>query len=161
MAEISDNLIENEEDTQAGRYLTFKVGDEYYGIEIKYVTEIISMQSITKVPGLPEYIKGIINLRGGIIPVMDVRLRFKMEEIQYTDRTCIIVALIDGKDISFIVDSVSEVITIPETDIVPPPDVNKTTNKFISGIGKVGDSVKLLLDYKSMLNIGDAEMFLK
>jgi Chemotaxis signal transduction protein len=158
MADLSDNLIETEEDTQLGRYLTFKVGNEYYGIGIKYVTEIINMLPVTKVPGLPKYIKGIINLRGGIIPVMDIRLRFNMEALEYNDRTCIIVALIDGKDIGLIVDSVSEVIAIPDTDIVVPPEISKTSNKFISGIGKASDGVKLLLDYQSLLNIGDSEL---
>ena len=158
MAEMVKDYIEVEEDTQSGRYLTFKLEKEYYGIEIKFVTEIINMLPITTIPGLPTYIKGIINLRGRIIPVMDIRLRFNMDILEYNDRTCIIVAMIDDMDIGFIVDSVSEVLSIPESDIVDPPEMNKSSNKFIKGIGKVGDEIKLLLDYHSLLSYGDAEI---
>jgi len=140
------------EDTQRGRYLTFIIGKEVYGIEIKYVTEIINMQKITEVPELPEYIKGIINLRGKIIPVMDVRLRFRKEAKEYNDRTCIIVVDIEDISVGLIVDSVSEVITITEDNIVPPPDTNTGfNNRYIKGIGKVGDEVKLLLDCGKLL----------
>ncbi|HBL83443.1 MAG: chemotaxis protein CheW [Clostridiales bacterium GWF2_38_85] len=159
MADLVNNFIVLEEDTQSGRYLTFNLGKEFFGIEIKYVTEIINMMPITSVPGLPNYIKGIINLRGRIIPVMDIRLRFNMNVLEYNDRTCIIVALIDNTDIGFIVDSVSEVLTIPESDIVDPPEMNKSSNKFIKGIGKVGEDIKLLLDYHSLLSCDDAEIF--
>lgn len=151
-------LQEQEEDTQKGRYLTFLVEKESYGIEIKYVTEIIGIQAITKVPELPEYIKGIINLRGKIIPVMDVRLRFKKEPKEYNDRTCIIVIDIREISIGLIVDSVSEVLSITDENIVPPPDVSKGAgNKYIKGIGKVGDDVKLILDCDKLLSDDDTE----
>ena len=155
MADILNNITEAEEDTQSGRFLTFNLDKEYYGIEIKFVTEIINMMPITTIPGLPDYIKGIINLRGKIIPVMDVRLRFNKPVLEYNDRTCVIVALIDNMDIGFIVDSVAEVLTIPETDIVDPPEINKSSNRFIKGIGKVGEEIKLLLDFNSMINCSD------
>lgn len=144
--------FEQEEDTQKGKFLTFTLGNESYGIEIKYVTEIIGIQPITEVPELPAYIRGIVNLRGKIIPVMDVRLRFKKVYKDYNDRTCVVV--IDIKDISIglIVDSVSEVISIPDTEIVDPPDVSKNGNKYIKGIGKVGSEVKLLLDCDKLLS---------
>lgn len=155
MADLMHNFTEVEEDTQSGRYLTFNLDNEFYGIEIKFVTEIINLMPITTIPGLPSYIKGIINLRGKIIPVMDVRLRFNKAVLEYNDRTCIIVALIENMDIGFIVDSVAEVLTIPETDIVPPPEINKASNKFIKGIGKVGEEIKLLLDFQSMISCDD------
>jgi purine-binding chemotaxis protein CheW len=151
-------MTELEEDTQYGRYLTFNLGAEYFGIEIKYITEIIGMQPITTLPGIPAYIKGIINLRGEIIPVMDIRLRFGKDVLSYNDRTCITVARFDGVNIGLIVDSVSEVLTIPDTDIVPPPEINKTSNKFIKGIGKVGNDVKLLLDHEKLLTEDDLEV---
>ncbi len=141
-----------DEDTQRGRFLTFSLGNESYGIEIVYVTEIIGIQAITEIPELPEYINGIINLRGKIIPVMDVRLRFKKEPKEYNDRTCVIV--VDIKDISLglIVDSVSEVLSIPEEDIVSPPKMSKAHgNRYIKKIGKVGNDVKLLLDCEELL----------
>lgn len=153
MAEIQDkNFGIEEEDTQKGKYLTFVVGNEVYGIEIRYVTEIIGIQAITEVPELPVYIKGIINLRGKIIPVMDVRLRFNKEFKEYNDRTCVIVVDIGEISIGLIVDSVSEVLTIPDEDIVPPPQVNKAQNRYIKAIGKVDNKVSLLLDCEKMLN---------
>jgi purine-binding chemotaxis protein CheW len=150
-------INEAAEDTQQGRYLTFNLGAESFGLEIRYVREIIGMQPITPLPGLPAYIKGIINLRGGIIPVVDVRMRFGKEPLEYNDRTCIIVACFDGMDIGLIVDSVSEVLSIPDSEIVPPPEINRSSNRFIKGIGKVGNDVKLLLDYQRLLNGEDIE----
>ncbi len=149
---IIEELFENDEDTMKGKYLTFSIGNEFYGIEIRYVTEIIGIQPITEIPELPDYIKGIINLRGKIIPVMDVRLRFKKPYRDYNDRTCIIV--IDTMDVSvgLIVDSVAEVISIADQEIVNPPDLNKSNKSFIKGIGKVGTEVKLLLDCEKLLN---------
>ncbi|NLM79860.1 MAG: purine-binding chemotaxis protein CheW, partial [Clostridiales bacterium] len=102
-----------DDDPQDGRYLTFSLDSECYGIEIKYVTEIIGIQPITEVPEMPEYIKGIINLRGRIIPVMDVRLRFKKPFREYDERTCIIVIEIRDIVLGLIIDRVSEVLTIP------------------------------------------------
>lgn len=157
MADILDNTIElEEEDTQKDRYLTFNLGTECYGIEIKYVTEIIGIQAITPIPEMPDYVKGIINLRGKIIPVIDIRLRFRKEPKEYNDRTCVIVVDIRDLSIGLIVDSVAEVLTIPERDVVEPPQVNKgTSNKYINKIGKVGDAVKLLLDCDQLLTDND------
>lgn len=155
MAELINNEfeLEMEEDTQKGKYLTFILGKESYGIEIQYVTEIIGIQAITEIPELPDYVKGIINLRGKIIPVMDVRLRFKKEVKEYNDRTCVIVIDINDLSIGLIVDSVAEVINIPEQDIEAPPKMNKGyNNRFIKNIGKVGNDVKLLLDCEKLLN---------
>lgn len=151
MEEINNNLAELEEDTQKGRFLTFSIGNDSYGIEIQYVTEIIGIQAITEIPELPEYVKGIINLRGKIIPVMDIRLRFKKEPREYNDRTCIIVVDISNLSIGLIVDSVSEVLTIPEEEIVDPPEMNKCSNRYIKKIGKYGNEVKLLLDCDKLL----------
>lgn len=149
--------IEMEEDTQKGKFLTFVLGNETYGIEIKYVTEIIGIQEITELPELSEYMKGIINLRGKIIPVMDVRLRFKKKVKEYNDRTCIIVIDINDLSVGLIVDSVSEVLTIDEKDIVEPPQINKDyNNRYIKSIGKVGNDVKLLLNCEKLLT--DDEM---
>lgn len=158
MAQVSDNFLELEEDTQKGKFLTFSLGREEYGIEIKYVTEIIGLQSITEVPELPEYVKGIINLRGKIIPVIDVRLRFKKEPKEYNDRTCTIVVDMQDISVGLIVDMVAEVLSIPEEDIVPPPEINcGNHNKYIKGIGKKDGSVKLLLDCDRLLNDDEVE----
>lgn len=146
--EIQDEL---EEDTQKGKFLTFTMGEDCYGIEINHVREIIGIQPITQVPDQPEYLRGIINLRGKIIPVMDIRLRFGKTFRDYNDRTCIIVVDIENISLGLIVDGVSEVLSIPDTEIVAPPEMNKGGNNFIKGIGKVGAEVKLLLDCKTLL----------
>ena len=159
MTNILDNNLDLEEDTQKDRYLTFVLGEECYGIEIKYVTEIIGMHAIAVIPEIPDYVKGIINLRGKIIPVIDVRIRFKKEVKSYNDRTCVIVVDINDLSIGLIVDSVAEVLTIPEQEIVDPPRINKgVNNRYIKKIGKVGNEVKLLLDCDKLLTDTDLEL---
>ncbi|MHB8064857.1 MAG: chemotaxis protein CheW [Ruminiclostridium sp.] len=157
MDNVISETLQMEEDTQKDKFLTFSIGKEDYGIEIRYVTEIIGIQTITEIPELPDYVKGIINLRGKIIPVMDVRLRFKKVPIPYNDRTCVIVVDIKDISIGLIVDSVSEVLSVAEQEIVPPPEMNKGSNRYIKGIGKVGNEVKLILDCDKLLNNEEAE----
>lgn len=158
MTDVVENNVEMEEDTQKGRFLIFSLDKETYGIEIKYVIEIIGIQAITEIPELPEYVKGIINLRGKIIPVIDVRLRFKKEPKEYNDRTCVIVVDIEGIYIGLIVDSVAEVLAIPDQNIVEPPKMNMGfSNRYIKNIGKVGNDVKLLLDCEKLLTEDDME----
>lgn len=153
-----DNEVEIEEDTQKDKYLIFTIDEEKYGIEIKYVIEIIGIQTITKVPELDDYIKGIINLRGKIIPVMDVRIRFKKPIRIYDDRTCIVVVDVGELTVGLIVDRVSEVINISEEQVVSPPETSKNAkNKYINGIGKIGEDVRLLIDCNKLLNDDDKE----
>lgn len=156
---MSENIVsgieEIGEDTQKEKYLTFLLDNESYGISINNVIEIIGIQPVTLVPELPDYIRGIINLRGKIIPVMDVRLRFKKAFREYNDRTCIIVVDINDLSIGLIVDSVSEVLVISDQDIMPPPNLNNANNRYIEGIGKVGKEVKLILNCDEL--IGDEE----
>lgn len=140
------------EDTLHGRYLTFSLNEECYGVEISYITDIIQMQPIATLPDVSSYIKGIINLRGEIIPVMDVRLRFGKGEVDYTERTCIIVARTDSLCVGLIVDSVSEVLFIADENISPLPKINGASNRYIKSIGKVGQEVKLLLDFEEMVS---------
>ncbi len=140
------------EDSQEGKYLTFAISEEEYGIEISDVREIIGIQKITDVPEMPPYIKGVINLRGKIIPVMDVRIRFGLEEIDYNERTSIIVVNIQKTDVGLIVDTVSEVLDIPKSNIEPPSSVGNTSaEQYIKAFGKVSDSVKILLDIQKLL----------
>lgn len=152
MAEGAIQELLEQEDTQKDKFLTFVIARESYGIEISYVTEIIGIQPVIEVPELPEYIRGIINLRGKIIPVMDVRLRFRKSFREYDGRTCIIVVDIEEISVGLIVDSVSEVLSISDQEIVPPPELDKSGNRYIKGIGKVGNNVKLLLDCNKLLN---------
>ncbi|MBW4841228.1 MAG: chemotaxis protein CheW [Paenibacillaceae bacterium] len=139
-------------DSLRDKYLTFLVEREQYGIEIKYVTEIIGIQPITAVPQMPEYIRGIINLRGTVIPVMDVRIRFGMPPRSYSDRTCVIVVELEDMPIGLIVDSVAEVMSIPAGDIVPPPELRDGENRFVAGVGKSGGAMLLLLDCNRFIN---------
>lgn len=144
--------------TQQDKYVTFKSGNEYYGIKIDYVNEIIVFQEITEIPESEDYIKGLINLRGKIIPVVDVRLRFRQEPIEYNDRTCIIVLNVNDTVVGLIVEKIAEVVEIPEENILPSPTIgmpDKAQNVFVYAIGKVGDSVKLLLDPDKLLNDED------
>jgi purine-binding chemotaxis protein CheW len=145
-----------EEDTLKGRYLTFPVLDEIYGVEIKYVTQIISIQKITEMPEMPVFMKGIINLRGRIVPVIDIRLRFNKPEKEYDDRTCVIIIDLNGQHIGLITDSISEVMTIDDEDIEPLPDFG-TGRGYIKGIGKKSDSVVLLIDCQKLLSDTELE----
>lgn len=156
--ELLEDLDELEEDTQKDKYLTFKVDEESYGISIGSVTEIIGIQPITQVPELPDYIRGIINLRGKIIPVMDVRMRFKRSIRDYNDRTCVIVVEVKAMSVGLIVDSVSDVLSIPEEEIVEPPEIQKNSNKYVNAIGKVGKAIVLLLDCEKLLKDEDYAM---
>lgn len=150
-ANLTDDDDE-EENTQEDKYLTFILGKEEFGIEIKYVTEIVGLQNITEVPDMPVYVKGVINLRGKVIPVIDVRLRFTMEARPYDDRTCIIVINLDDQPVGLIVDRVSEVLDIPAAQIEPPPAIRKEKHgEYLRGMGKVGDQVKILLDENKLL----------
>ncbi|MBU2699977.1 purine-binding chemotaxis protein CheW [Sporomusaceae bacterium BoRhaA] len=156
MAEVVGNDLELD-DTQKDKFLTFSLGSEVYGIEIRFVTEIIGMQSVTEVPDLPGYVKGIINLRGKIIPVIDVRLRFKKMPREYDSRTCIIVIEIKEVAVGLIVDTVAEVLSIPEQDLASPPKINSSYHqRFTQAIGKVGNDIKLILDCDRLLS--DDEM---
>lgn len=153
VAAIFESIIEGEDDTLKGKYLTFSVDKETFGIEIRHVREIIGIQEITEMPEMPEYMKGIINLRGSIIPIVDVRLRFKKQPKEYDDRTCVIVTDINGVSIGFIVDRVSDVMTFPESDLSDRPNVRFGDSQgLISKIAKVNEQVILLLDCNMLLN---------
>jgi purine-binding chemotaxis protein CheW len=156
MAQRPDTLYEAE-DTQRGRYLVFALDGEHFGIEIRHITEITGMQPITPLPEAQSHIKGIINLRGTIIPVVDIRLKFKKTPIAYTDRTCIIIADTRGFYTGLIVDNVAEVVSIAEGDIAAPPSIGAGAhNRYIHGIGKLSERVVLLLDCEKLFSDDEA-----
>jgi len=148
--DLDDDLYDDE-DTQKDKYLTFHIGTEDYGISIAYVTEIIGIQSITEIPEMPDFIKGVINLRGKVIPVMDVRTRFKLSPREYDERTCIIVVEIDDTSVGLVVDAVNEVADIPEDQVEAPPKSKRKGGSYIQGIGKIDKEVKILLDVNKIL----------
>lgn len=133
--------------------LFFNIGESIYGIEIKYVNEIISVEQITVVPKIPDYIKGVINIRGKVVPIISVRNRFGIEEIPYDDRTCIIVLEFeDGDQVGIIVDRVQEVLIAKPSDISKAPDSkNVNANRYIKSIIEIGGEIKLLLDCDKLI----------
>jgi purine-binding chemotaxis protein CheW len=141
---------------EAGKYLTFKLGAEEYGIEILKVQEIIKMMDITRVPRTPQFVRGVINLRGKVIPVIELRLKFEMEMVENTDKTCIIVVQVRSGDsnvtMGIVVDEVSEVLDIAGEQIEPAPELGSAvTADFILGMGKIGGKVVTLLDVDKVL----------
>ena len=156
LAEKMDQAVSAMVDRE-GKYLTFSIAEEEYGIGILKIKEIIGMMPITLVPQTPEHVKGVINLRGKVIPVVDLRLRFKMESIEYGERTCIIVGEIASQaetvQIGIVVDSVSEVLNIKGEDIENTPTFGtKLNTDYILGMAKVQGGVKILLDIDKVLS---------
>ncbi len=148
-----DLLMINEENNIEEMYLTFNVGNEEYAVNISHVTEIVGMQKVSEVPDVPEFIKGVINLRGKVIPVMDVRLRFGLPWKEYNDRTTIIVLELEDIATGLIVDQVNEVLEISKENIDPPPRWHDTSKKsVIKGLGKREDSVCIILDVVCLLS---------
>jgi len=140
-----------------GKYLTFQIDVETYGIPIEKVKEIIGIMNITKVPGMPKYVKGVINLRGNIIPLIDLRLKFDMDFKEYNDRTCVIVVEMQNKEekklMGIAVDNVSEVINLEKDFIAPPPSYNSDySSEYITGMGKLKEIVVILLDIERILS---------
>lgn len=152
MSEQRENLQD-----KAGKYLTFQLAKELYGLDILKVQEIIKMMTVTRVPRTPEFIRGVVNLRGKVIPVVDLRLKFGMEYMEDTEQTCIIVVQIQRDEqtitMGVIVDAVSEVIDIKAEQLEPTPSFGAAVNtSFILGMGKVGDKVLSLLDIDKVLS---------
>ncbi len=144
------------EDTKAGKYLTFKLADEDYGISLLKVREIIGMMPITSVPQTPPFVRGVINLRGKVIPVTDLRLRFGMPEIDYTDRTCIIVVEVEGQvgtvQMGIVVDAVNEVLPVKSEEIEDAPEFGaRVDTRHILGMASIESAVKILLDIDKVL----------
>ncbi|WP_326910465.1 chemotaxis protein CheW [Sedimentibacter sp. MB31-C6] len=149
----------NNEDTLRDKYLTFFTDKQLFGIPIADVVQIVGVQEITSVPEFPNYAKGIINLRGTIIPIIDMRLRLNKEEIEYNERTCIIVTNIQGVFIGFIVDSVNEVTNIDKNNISEPPKMGVDyINSYITGVAKQENKIILLLNTQKLLNEKEVEM---
>ena len=159
MAELTDTMDQAVKvmADREGKYLTFTLAEEEYGIGILKIKEIIGMMPITTVPQTPEFVKGVVNLRGKVIPVVDLRLRFGMNAIDYTERTCIIVVEIEGESnivlIGIVVDSVSEVLSIKGEAIEDTPTFGtKLNTDYILGMAKMEGGVKILLDIDSVLS---------
>lgn len=150
-------------ETKSGKYLTFQLADEDYGIALLQIKEIIGMMPITAVPRTPAFVKGVINLRGQVIPVTDLRLKFGMNESGYTDRTCIIVVEVQGEaatvQVGVVVDAVSEVLQISEDDIEATPSFGaKVDTEYILGMANMDEGVKILLDIDRVMTASDVAL---
>ena len=145
---------EQDENAQKDLFLTFHLNGENYGLEIGHVIEIVGIQKITEVPDLPDYLKGVVNMRGLVIPVMDVRLRFGMVERKSDDRTCLIFVRYENHTVGLLVDRVNEVAQIPTAQIEPAPVTREGKANFIKGMGKFGNSVNILLNVEELLTFG-------
>lgn len=144
----------------AGKYLTFTIGEEIYGLEILKVQEIIGLMNITRVPRTPEYVRGVINLRGKVIPVVELRNKFNLPSAEDTERTCIIVVQVAKEDgvviIGILVDEVSEVVDVNSAQLEPSPDFGSSINtSYILAMGKVNNNVVILLDVDRVLNASE------
>jgi len=144
----------------AGKYLTFRLGDEEYGLEILKVQEIIQLQNITRIPRTPACVRGVINLRGKVIPVVDLRMKFELGTVEDTEKTCIIVVQIRSGEsvlvIGILIDEVREVLDIRAESIEEAPDFGSSVDtEFILGMGKVNGAVKILLDIDKVLTSDD------
>lgn len=151
---MSEEQTGREFSAQGGEVLLFNIGEIVYGIEIKYINEIISIEAITVIPKVPDYIKGVINLRGKIVPIISVRKRFGKEEIPYDDRTCIIVLEFHGGNyVGIIVDRVREVLIVKPEEISLPPDCrNVNSNKYIKNIIESDGEIKQLLNCEKLIS---------
>ncbi|MFA5256873.1 MAG: chemotaxis protein CheW [Opitutales bacterium] len=142
---------------QAGKFLTFKLGEESYGVAVLKIREIIRMQKITPVPQMPPHVKGVINLRGKVIPVIDMRIKFGIGDESMTERTCIVVVQIEAREsvmtsVGLIVDAVEEVMNITEEEVEETPDLGgQFDGEFILGIAKIKGEVKTLLDIDQVI----------
>jgi len=141
---------------RAGKYLTFVLAGEDYGLEILKVREIMGVLDITTVPHTPYYVKGVVNIRGKVIPIVDLRLKFDMPEAEYTDETCIIVVYVGNVEVGIIVDCVSEVMDISEENIEDPPEFGAEVDTHaILSMSKAGGKVTILLDINKVLGSDD------
>lgn len=144
--------------TDGNQFLTFTLGEEHYGVEILRVQEIKGYTGVTHIPNTPDYIKGVLNLRGTIVPIIDLRLKFGMERMEYNKMTVIIVVEVCGRIMGIIVDTVSDVMNIAEKDIQATPEFGAAVDvSFISGIGKYGDKLVTLFDIDRVLSVGEVE----
>ncbi|WP_213806149.1 chemotaxis protein CheW [Granulicella sp. dw_53] len=157
LPQVSQPVAPPDVDDRAGKYLIFHLGPEEFGIEVLKVREIMGLQDITTIPQTPPYVKGVINLRGKVIPVVDLRLKFGLPPEEYTGRTCIIVVRTHQAEeelmIGIIVDGVAEVLTLTQADIEDTPDFGPgVVTPYLKGMAKIKDKVKILLDIDQVLS---------
>ena len=157
MMTINETAAATQTDARAGKYLTFHLANEEFGIKVLKVREIMGLQEITAVPQTPSHVKGVINLRGKVVPVVDLRLKFALPAAEYTQRTCIIVTQVQGEStpvmVGIVVDGVSEVLNLSAQEIEDTPDFGDEAGvRYLLGMAKVKGKVKILLDIDQVLS---------
>jgi len=135
----------------AGEYLTYRLGEEEYGVDIQKVQEIRSFENPTRIPGAPSFVKGVVNLRGAIVPIVDLRLRLECEKVEYTPFTVVIVLAVLQRVVGVVVDSVSDVLDLQADAIKPPPELGSSSSDFVAAIASVGDRMLMLVDMDQLL----------
>ena len=159
MDEMNDVIVQ---DDLTGRCLTFHIDETIYSLSLIHVIEIIGMQRVTHIPGMPPYIKGIVNLRGKVVPILDVRLKFGQPERNYDDKTCIIIVLINDMNVGLIVDRVEDVITVDKSNMAPPPlSAQRIGDSFLDSISTIGDKVIMNIDCEKFFQMDMADLFLQ
>ncbi|HMZ60572.1 MAG TPA: chemotaxis protein CheW [Leptospiraceae bacterium] len=151
---IDNEYDDEEEDTLQDMYLIFCCADRHYSVEVRYVSEIVALQTVTEIPDMPSYFKGVINLRGKILPVLDMRLRLGYSEMQYHERTCCIVS----DKFGMIVDSVTEVARIPASEITGAPNIGEgVSHQYVSGVSRSAEGLRIILNIKSLLDPSEGQ----
>ncbi|HSB67714.1 MAG TPA: chemotaxis protein CheW [Candidatus Methylomirabilis sp.] len=152
--QITDRLVAT---SGAHQFLTFALGQEEYGVEILKIQEIKGYSAITPLPNTPPYVKGVLNLRGTIVPIVDLRKKFGLPEVEHNQFTVIVVVQVQGKIMGFIVDGVSDVLSVTGADIQPTPDLHgQVDTSFLNGLAKAGEKLVILLDIDKVLTAGEA-----
>jgi purine-binding chemotaxis protein CheW len=142
-----------DDELQSGKYLTFKLGDEEYGLWVRPVEDILQLKPITSVPNTPDYLEGVINMRGSVIPVIDLRVRFGMKSREYDDKTCIVVVEHEDVRSGLIVDRVNEVLTLDEEKIEPTPPLGRSVEEeYLAGIARLEERILALVELGAMLS---------
>ncbi len=150
---MEDNNLSNQDSSEILQLVSFKIGREEFGIDILQVQEINKITSVTKIPNSPYFIEGVINLRGRVIPIIDLRMRLGLEKITHTNNTRIIVVNVSGRTVGFIVDAVSEVLRIPASITEEPPQIiSGIDTEFIKSVGKLEDRILILIDLEKIIS---------
>ena len=157
MDDMNDVVVQ---DDLSGRCLTFHIEDTIYSLSLAHVIEIISIQRVTHIPGMPYYIKGIVNLRGKVVPILDVRLKFGQPERPYDDKTCIIIVLIHDMNVGLIVDRVEDVITLDKDNMAPPPlSERRIGDSYLGSISTIGEKVIMNIDCEKFFQLDMADLY--
>ena len=157
MDELTDVIVQ---DDLTGRCLTFHIEDTIYSLSLIHVIEIIGMQRVTHIPGMPQYIKGIVNLRGKVVPILDVRLKFGLPERPYDDKTCIVIVQINDMNVGLIVDRVEDVITVDKKNMAPPPvSERRFGESFLDSISTIGDNVIMNIHCEKFFTADMADLY--